>query len=63
MDYLHADLKAKGVVTTSEPEQQPWGIFMTIQDPDQNSLLLVDSLVRMSIRNCYGLSKAFCLPA
>lgn len=42
MQALYADLKAKGVTITSEPDKQPWGTFMTIQDPDQNSLLLVE---------------------
>ena len=42
MQALYADLKAKGVLVTSEPEKQPWGTFMTIQDADQNSLLLIE---------------------
>ncbi len=39
---LHDALKAKGVRITSEPEKQPWGTFMMIMDPDENSLLLVE---------------------
>ena len=42
MQALYADLKAKGVTIVSEPEVQPWGIFMRIQDPDGNELLLVE---------------------
>lgn len=42
MEALQADLKAKGVRITSEPDRQPWGTFMTIQDEDGNALLLVE---------------------
>lgn len=42
MNALYTDLKAKEVPITSAPEKQPWGTFMTIQDPDHNSLLLVE---------------------
>ncbi len=42
MAALHADLKAKGVRITSEPDRQPWGAFMTILDQDDNALLLVE---------------------
>ncbi len=42
MPALQADLKAKGVRITQEPDVQPWGTFMTILDPDDNALLLVE---------------------
>jgi lactoylglutathione lyase len=42
MAALQADLKAKGVRITGEPDVQPWGTFMTILDPDDNALLLVE---------------------
>ena len=42
MAALHADLKAKGVRITQEPEVQPWGNFMTILDEDDNGLILVE---------------------
>lgn len=42
MDAVYADLKSKGVVIASEPDKQPWGSFITIQDPDENSLMLVE---------------------
>jgi len=40
---LHTNLQAQGVRITSEPDKQPWGTFMTIMDPDENSLLLVEN--------------------
>jgi catechol 2,3-dioxygenase-like lactoylglutathione lyase family enzyme len=42
MAALHADLQAKGVRITQEPDKQPWGTFMTILDQDDNALLLVE---------------------
>ena len=39
---LHANLKAKGVRITQEPDQQPWGTYMMILDQDDNGLLLVE---------------------
>ncbi|HEY7358782.1 MAG TPA: VOC family protein [Ktedonobacterales bacterium] len=42
MAALHADLKAKGVRITQEPDKQPWGTFMMILDQDDNALLLVE---------------------
>jgi len=42
MAALQADLKAKDVRITQEPDVQPWGTFMTILDPDDNALLLVE---------------------
>lgn len=42
MDATCKDLKAKGVVFTSEPDKQPWGTFATIQDSEGNRLLLVE---------------------
>ena len=42
MAALQADLKAKGVRITQEPDKQPWGTFMTILDQDDNALLLVE---------------------
>lgn len=39
---LHADLKAKGVRITQEPDPQPWGTYMMILDQDDNGLLLVE---------------------
>jgi lactoylglutathione lyase len=41
MTALHADLKAKGVRITQEPDPQPWGTYMMILDQDDNALLLV----------------------
>ncbi|MGZ3611098.1 MAG: VOC family protein, partial [Ktedonobacteraceae bacterium] len=42
MNELHADLKAKGVRITQEPDPQPWGTYMMILDQDDNALLLVE---------------------
>lgn len=42
MAATHADLKAKGVRITQEPDVQPWGTFMMILDEDGNGLLLVE---------------------
>ena len=42
MAALHADLKAKGVRITQEPDPQPWGTYMMILDQDDNGLLLVE---------------------
>lgn len=39
---LYADLKAKGVRITQEPDPQPWGTYMMILDEDNNGLLLVE---------------------
>jgi len=39
---LAADLKAKGVRITQEPDPQPWGTYMMILDQDGNGLLLVE---------------------
>ncbi len=43
MTALHADLKAKGVRITQEPDPQPWGTYMMILDEDDNGLLLVQT--------------------
>jgi lactoylglutathione lyase len=42
MDALCADLQAKGVTFASEPDKQPWGIFATILDSENNRILLVE---------------------
>ena len=42
MASLYADLKAKGVRITQEPDPQPWGTYMMILDQDDNGLLLVE---------------------
>jgi lactoylglutathione lyase len=42
MTALQADLKAKGVRITQEPDPQPWGTYMMILDQDDNALLLVE---------------------
>lgn len=42
MTALHADLKAKGVRITQEPDPQPWGTYMMILDEDDNGLLMVE---------------------
>ena len=42
MDALQADLKAKGVRITQEPDPQPWGTYMMILDQDDNAFLLVE---------------------
>lgn len=42
MAATHADLKAKGVRITQEPDVQPWGTFMMILDEDGTGLLLVE---------------------
>ena len=39
---LYADLKAKGVRVTQEPDPQPWGTYMMLLDQDENGLLLVE---------------------
>lgn len=38
---LVSDLKAKGVTFTQELDVQPWGTFATIQDSENNKILLV----------------------
>lgn len=42
MAAVHADLKAKGVTFTQEPDVQPWGTYATIQDSEGNQILLVE---------------------
>ena len=42
MTALHANLKAKGVRITQEPDPQPWGTYMMILDEDDNGLLMVE---------------------
>ena len=42
MATVHADLKAKGVAFTQEPDVQPWGTYATIQDSEGNQILLVE---------------------
>jgi predicted enzyme related to lactoylglutathione lyase len=37
---VYADLKAKGVEFTQEPEVQPWGTYAILKDSEGNSLLL-----------------------
>lgn len=36
---LHAELSAKGVKFTSEPQTQPWGTFATVEDSEGNQLI------------------------
>ena len=38
----YAELKAKGVEFTQEPEVQPWGTYATIRDSEGNTILLVE---------------------
>lgn len=38
---VYADLTAKGVAFSSEPETQSWGTFATLTDSEGNSILLV----------------------
>ena len=42
MNALIADLKAKGVTITQEPDAQPWGIYAMIRDSEGNQLILVE---------------------
>lgn len=42
MDALHRDLKAKGVKFVQEPDKQPWGNYATIEDSENNRLILVE---------------------
>jgi catechol 2,3-dioxygenase-like lactoylglutathione lyase family enzyme len=42
MNILVADLKAKGVVFTQEPDVQPWGTYAMIRDSEGNQLILVE---------------------
>jgi len=42
MVSLAKDLKAKGVVFTTEPDPQPWGTSAFIQDSEGNQILLVE---------------------
>jgi lactoylglutathione lyase len=39
---LHARLKSKGVKILQEPDPQPWGTYLTIQDSEGNSILFVE---------------------
>lgn len=45
LDQLHADLKGKGVVFTTEPTKEFWGTFAFIEDSEGNRLLLVENNV------------------
>lgn len=40
---LHAELTARGVSFTMEPDVQPWGTFAQIEDSEGNRILLVES--------------------
>ena len=42
MSKLVADLKAKGVTFTQEPDHQPWGTYAMIRDSEGNQLILVE---------------------
>jgi uncharacterized glyoxalase superfamily protein PhnB len=42
MKALVADLKAKGVTFTQEPDVQPWGTYAMIRDSEGNQLILVE---------------------
>ncbi|MGA7733686.1 MAG: VOC family protein [Chloroflexia bacterium] len=42
LQALAAELKAKGVKFTQEPDVQPWGTFAQIEDSEGNRLLLVE---------------------
>jgi uncharacterized glyoxalase superfamily protein PhnB len=42
MDALYQDLKAKGVKFVQEPDKQPWGNYATIEDSENNRLILVE---------------------
>ena len=42
MSKLVADLKAKGVTFTQEPDPQPWGTYAMIRDSEGNHLILVE---------------------
>lgn len=37
----YKELKAKGVTFLTEPDEQPWGTFATLQDSEGNALLVV----------------------
>jgi lactoylglutathione lyase len=39
---LYASLKSKGVKILQEPDPQPWGTYLTIQDSEGNSILFVE---------------------
>ena len=42
MNALVADLMAKGVTFTQEPDPQPWGTYAMIRDSEGNQLILVE---------------------
>jgi uncharacterized glyoxalase superfamily protein PhnB len=42
MNALVADLKAKGVIFTQEPDPQLWGTYAMIRDSEGNQLILVE---------------------
>ncbi len=42
MAQLVSDLKARGVKVLNEPDPQPWGTYVTIEDSEGNQLLLVE---------------------
>ena len=42
MHALVAELKAKGVTFTQEPDPQPWGTYAMIRDSEGNQLILVE---------------------
>lgn len=44
INTLYADLKAKGVTILNEPQKQGWGTFVSIQDSEGNTLLLVEQI-------------------
>lgn len=39
---LVADMKSKGIKFTLEPDPQPWGTYAQFEDPDGNTLLMVE---------------------
>lgn len=44
IDAVATDLHARGFLASSDVEEQPWGRFVVIRDPDDNSLILQKSV-------------------
>jgi predicted enzyme related to lactoylglutathione lyase len=44
IDEMATDLHARGYLASADVESQPWGRFVVIRDPDDNSLILQKSV-------------------
>ncbi|MCY3718743.1 MAG: VOC family protein [Anaerolineaceae bacterium] len=47
LDNLAADLRGKGVTILQEPQKEPWGHWMSIQDSEGNTLIITADTLTM----------------